>query len=159
MLEHGDKRFYKKEKSWTIRRNIMNKKGWIKIAEAFASVLIIIGVAIVVVQGGVKGANISEEVYDIEMAISREISLNDSLRSEILITSGTIEWDDFPTQTKNKIIEKTPSGLECVAKICPPESVCLLGEESEANIYVHSIFVFSTLTNYNPRIVKLFCNY
>ena len=46
MLEHGDKRFYKKEKSWTIRRNIMNKKGWIKIAEAFASVLIIIGVAI-----------------------------------------------------------------------------------------------------------------
>ena len=96
---------------------------------------------------------------DIEVSISREIRLNESLRGEILGTSGTIDWNDFPSQTKNKIIDKTPKGLECVAKICPPGSACLLEEESEKNIYAHSILIFSTLTNYNPRIVKLFCNY
>jgi len=137
----------------------MNNKGWIRIAEAFVSVLIVIGAAIVVIKGGLQGDDISEKIYDVEMSISREIRLNESLRSEILGTSGTIDWNDFPSQTKNKIIDETPRGLECIAKICPPESICLLEEESEKNIYAHSTLIFSTLTNYNPRIIKLFCNY
>jgi len=137
----------------------MNKKGWIRIVEAFVSVLIVIGAAIIIAKGGIQVTDMSEEVYEIEMSILREISLNNTLRNEILGTVGTIEWDNLPSQTKNKIIDRTPSALECVAKICGSGSMCLLEEESEKNIYVHSISVFSTLTAYNPKIVKLFCTY
>ena len=137
----------------------MNNKGWIRIAEAFVSVLIVIGAAIVVINGGIQGDDISEKIYDIEISISREIRLNESLRGEILETSGIIDWNDFPSQTKNKIIDKTPKGLKCIAKICPLESACLLEEESEKNVYAHSTLLTSTLTNYNPRTIKLFCNY
>ncbi len=136
-----------------------NNKGWLRIAEAFTAVLIVIGAAIIVVSGGIQREDISEEVYDVEISILREIQLNNTLREEILGIIGTIELNDFPIETKNKIIDKTPAWLECTAKICPPESTCLLEEESEKNIYAHSILIFSTLTNYNPRIVKLFCNY
>ena len=137
----------------------MNNKGWIRIIEAFFSVLIIIGAGIVVVNLGVQNNDVSEKIYEIEASILREIALNESLRTEITGTSGTIEWQDFPSLTKNKIISKTPEELECVAKICSSESVCLPEEESEEDIYAYSSFIFSTLTNYNPRKIKLFCNY
>ncbi len=134
-----------------------NKKGWIRIAEAFIAVLLVIGAAIIVVGGGIQIEGISEEVYDIEIAILREIQLNNTLRSEILETNGTIEWDGFPSETKNKIIAKTPAWLECEGKICPPESMCLLEEESEKNVYVQSVLITSTLDIFNPRQLKLFC--
>ena len=137
----------------------MDNKGWIRIAEAFVSVLIVIGASILVIKGGIQGDDISEKIYDIEMSILNEIRLNENLRGEIIGTSGIIEWNNFPSQTKNKIIDKTPGGLECTAKICSPESVCLLEGDSEKNIYAYSTLITSTLTNYNPRIIKLFCNY
>jgi hypothetical protein len=129
---------------------MMDKKGWIRIAEAFVSVLIVVGAAMVVVKGGVQTDDISEKIYDIEVAILREIRLNDSLRDEILLTSGIVEWD-------NKVIDKTPDWLECVAKICPPDSECLLIDESEKSVYAHSALITSTLDIFNPRQLKLFC--
>ena len=134
-----------------------NKKGWIRIAEAFIAVLLVIGIAIIVVGGGIQIEGISEKVYDIEISILREIQLNNTLRGEILLTSGTINWTDLPSQTKSKIISKTPNWLECVAQICFPESPCLLGGESEKSIYAQSVLITSTLDTFNPRQLKLFC--
>lgn len=136
---------------------MINKKGWIRIAEAFTAVLLVIGAAIIVVGGGIQREDISEKVYDIEIPVLREIQLNNTLRSEILVTSGTIEWDNLPSGTKKKIIAETPGWLECVAKICPPESLCLLEEESEKSIYVQSILITSTLVTFDPKQLKLFC--
>ena len=149
---------FDKSKMISKKNKKINKKGWIRIAEAFTAVLIVIGAAIIVVGGGmIQREGVSEKVYDIEIPILREIQLNNTLRSEILGTNGTIEWDGFPSGTKDKIIAKTPGWLECVAKICPPESLCLLEEESEKSIYVQSILITSTLDIFNPRQLKLFC--
>ncbi len=137
--------------------NKKNNKGWIRIVEAFIAVLLVIGAAIIVVGGGIQIEGISEKVYDVEISILREIQLNNTLRSEILETSGTIEWDDFPSETKNKIQNRIVSWLECVTKICPPESVCLLEGESEKSIYAQSVLITSTLDIFNPRQLKLFC--
>jgi len=137
--------------------NKKNNKGWIRIVESFIAVLIVIGAAIIVVGGGIQIEGISEKVYDIEISILREIQLNNTLRSEILETNGTIEWDDFPSETKNKIQNKIVSWLECIAKICTPESLCLLEGESEKSIYAQSVLITSTLDTFNPRQLKLFC--
>ncbi len=141
--------------------NKKNKKGWIRIAEAFAAILLVMGAAIIVIGGGgVQKEAASKEVYDVEMSILKEIQLNNTLRSEILATSEVIEWDGFPLfppKTKEKISAKTPELFECVAKICPPEDVCLLVGESEKNVYAQSILITSTLDIFNPRKLKLFC--
>jgi len=94
--------------------NKKNNKGWIRIVEAFIAVLIVIGAAIIVVGGGIQIEGISEKVYDIEISILREIQLNNTLRSEILETSGIIEWDNFPPKTKNKIENRLVSWLKKV---------------------------------------------
>jgi hypothetical protein len=137
-----------------------NKKGWIRIAEAFIAVLLVIGIAIIVVGGGIQREDISEKVYDIEISILREIQLNNTLRSEILLTGEIIKWDDFYAQvpkTKNKIQNKMVNWLECEGKICLPENPCLLGGESEKSIYAQSVLITSTLDIFNPRQLKLFC--
>ena len=134
-----------------------NNKGWIRIAEAFIAVLIVLAAAIIVVGEGIQREDISEKVYDIEIAILMEIQLNNTLRSEILDVSIPLEWGGFPQEIKDKIIAKTPEWLECVAKICSPESTCLWGEEPEKNVYVQSVLITSTLDDFNPRQLKLFC--
>jgi len=140
-----------------INNKKMNKKGWIRIAEAFISVLLVIGAAIIAISGGVQREDASKKIYDIEIPILREIQLNNSLRGEILGTNGIIIWENFPPETKSKITVETPEWLECTAKICPSESTCLLEGESEKNIYVQSVLITSTLGNFNPRQLKLFC--
>jgi len=137
--------------------NKKNNKGWIRIVESFIAVLIVIGAAIIVVGGGIQIEGISEKVYDIEISILREIQLNNTLRSEILETSGIIEWDNFPPKTKNKIENRLVSWLECAAQICPVESPCLLEGEAEKSIYAQSVLITSTLDTFNPRQLKLFC--
>ena len=135
----------------------MNKKGWIRIAEAFISVLLVIGAVIIAISGGMQREDASKKIYDIEIPVLREIQLNNSLRSEILGTNGIIIWENFPPETKSKITAEIPEWLECVAKICPSESPCLLEGESEKNIYVQSLLITSTLNTFNPRQLKLFC--
>lgn len=135
----------------------MDKKGWIRIAEAFVSVLIVVGAAILVIKGGIQTDDMADKIYDIEADILREIRLNNSLRSEILLTSGVVNWTDMPSSTKNRIISKTPNWLDCVGQICFPESECLLINETEKSIYAHSTLITSTTSTYNPRQLKLFC--
>ena len=138
-----------------------NKKGWIRIVEAFVAILIIAGIVLIVIgRDQSQREDSSSATYTSMVAIIREIQLNNTLRGEILGTSGVIEWEGFDSaapQTKAKIIEKTPAYLECVGKICATNDVCLLANSQVKNIYSEDAIISSTLQTYNPRILKLFC--
>ncbi|MDP3986622.1 MAG: hypothetical protein Q8P81_00145 [Nanoarchaeota archaeon] len=141
-----------------------NKKGWIKVTEAFISVLLLVAIMLVAVgKNAPQEDRQSEGTYDSQKIILMEVQLNSTLRNELLSTYGTVEWENFPQNTKNKIIEKTPPRMECTAKICTPEGSCLLSDSSipqsakEENIYTEKIMIASSPTLYNPRVLKLFC--
>ncbi len=140
---------------------MINKKGWIRIIEAFVAILLVAGVVLVVVgRGNFQREDISQIFHDAEFSILREIQLNDTLREEILGTSGTIEWKDFPSQapkTRGKIESRIPSYLECSANICWPSDPCFLAEEQERDVYAESVIITSNLQTFNPRLLKLFC--
>ena len=144
-----------------------NKKGWIKVTEAVVAIILIVAILLVVIEreSPIKSST-NQEIYNIQKAILREIQLTDTLRNEIIGTSGEIEWEALMTetpQTKNKIQEKTPSNFDCVAKICSPSNTCILPEEvipestAEENIYVEKVMITTNLITYNPRVLKLFC--
>lgn len=140
-----------------------NKNGWIKIVEAFTSIMLIAGVLIFIVGSlRLEAQNFSARVYDSEHAILREIQLSNSLRTEILgvSVSSPVEWDSdgFPRDTKAKIIDKTPSNFECAAKLCGIEDVCV-SEVSPVgkDVFVQSVFIGADLDNYSPRKLNLFC--
>jgi hypothetical protein len=134
-----------------------NKKGWIKIVEAFIAILLIGSVALIIISDEVSKDS-SGEINNFENFVLKKIQVNPSLRGYILAEDDLIEWANFPSQVKAAIEDEVPGNLECQAKICPPSSTCLLTEARNTNIYAESIFISTNLDGpLDPRILKLFC--
>ncbi len=138
-----------------------DKTGWIRIVEAFVAILLITGALLIIINKGyIEREDITQEVYDKEIAILREIQLNESLRQEILnVVFLPIDSDNstFPNNVTNKINEKKPVYLECKSIICGINELCDLDEEEPKDIYVQSAIITATTQDYKPRYIKLFC--
>jgi len=145
---------------------IKSKRGWIRLVEVFIAILLLTGVLFVVTSGGnsSKKNTLYIEVSEKELAILRDIELNDTLRAEVLsVDSGNlpIEWEDFDLSglqnVKERITYLTPSNLECVAKICLINTVCIMNGLSDGDVYAKSVIISANSTVYSPRELKLFC--
>ena len=144
----------------------MNKHGWIEIIEAFFAILLVAGVILIMLNKGYfKSNDFSEQVYDIEVSVLREIQTNDTLREDIILAvSGLpedlpVDWDNpnFPQSVKDKIGERTPSGLNCTGKICDIDDACTLGTNLGKDIYTQSVSITATLEEVEYRKLNLFC--
>jgi hypothetical protein len=139
------------------------KKGWIRIIEAFVAILIVAGVLLVTVgEGYINKEDISEKVYNDQIKILREIELDSSLRNDILnleVSIIPVESDepDFPQGLTDKINIRMPNYLECKAKICELEKVCALNSYVEKDVYAQPVAIAADENNYSPRQLKLFC--
>jgi len=132
----------------------------VKIVEAFIALLLIAGVLLIVIDKGyIAKTDISSKVYDAEISILREIELDDNLREDILDSDLPMYWDNelFPQNLKNRIDERTPSYLECKAKICEMDEICTLDKYLNKDIYVQSVVISANLEIYSPRQLRLFC--
>jgi hypothetical protein len=147
----------------------MNKRGWIRIVEAFFSLLLIAGVFLIVYNKGyIGGDDISSRVYDLQLSVLREIELNDNLREQILCTPlpcGSLlpevgiedEDESFPEDVKSKIDERIPDSFICRSKICEINEICELNEYIDKDVYAQSVVIAATLEIYSPRQLKMFC--
>ena len=158
------KKLNKKEKSKIFHYTFLkkNRKGWVRVAEVFIAILLIMGVfSIVIDKDDFQNKDRSSEIYDTQISILRSIELNESLRSDILSVSLPVFWSDFEanglTNLRNEIIDKTSPNLFCEAQICEITSDCLLDTEIQNNIYVENLIISADLDNYSPRKVNLFC--
>jgi len=132
-----------------------NKRGWIRIVEAFIAVLLIAGVLLIVINKGYVGKeDISESVYKSQVAVLREIELDNTLRQKILDVELGAE---VPEDVLDKISNRIPSYLECGSKICGLNEICELEEYPKKDVYAQSVAITATVTDYNPRQLKLFC--
>lgn len=139
-----------------------NKRGWIRIVEAFLAVLLIGAVLVIIInqQNNSQQINPSTGIYNYEVYILRTIELNDSMRDEILTISNPnlpVGWGVFPLDIKNKITNLTLSSLYCQAQICLTNDTCQFELKLSKDVYAQSIFITATNNNYNPRQLKLFC--
>ncbi len=135
----------------------MNKKGWIRIVEAFIAILLVAGVVLTITMGEFIQRKDSSEIYDAQLGMLRDIQVNDILRQAIL-DAPNVDLDDnnFPGGVKTKIETLTPTYLECKAKICAIGVECDM-ELDEEEIYVQSVAIIATSTTYGPKQLKLFC--
>ncbi len=133
-----------------------NKRGWIRIIEAFIAVLLITGVLLFVINKGYIGKrDISEQVYQVQLAVLREIQLNSDLRTQIL--SISLE-EEVPEEVTAKINKRIPDYLNCTSSICNLSSVCPMEEVFiERDIYAQSVAIAAEGEEYGPRQLKLFC--
>ncbi|MCW8966509.1 MAG: hypothetical protein OQK82_07475 [Candidatus Pacearchaeota archaeon] len=141
----------------------MNNKGWIRIVEAFFSLLLITGVLLIVINKGYIGReDISQEVYDLQISVLREIELNDDLRHKILeINESSLPVEDnnstFPQAVKDKIDERMPNYFICRSKICDINAICELSQYIEEDVYAQPVAITANLEIYSPRKLVLFC--
>ena len=135
-----------------------DKRGWVRIVEAFVAVLLIAGITLVILDKGYIGkSDISEGVYTQQEAILREIQLNNTLRGEILgATPLPVNWSNFPSLLITKL-QEMPSYLECEGEICSINEDCVFSKTIEKDIYVRSVAITSAQGNYDARQLKMFC--
>lgn len=133
-----------------------NKRGWIKIVEAFIAIMLVAGVLLFVINKGYIGkADISDRVYQAQLSILREIELDDNLRTQILNAdlNGTV-----PQEVLDKINQRKPDYLTCVAKICKMDVICESDEiPLDKDIYAQPVAITTDSTSFDPRQIKLFC--
>lgn len=146
-------------------RYMQNKRGWVKIVEAFVSIMLIAVVLLIIFNKGyIGGEDISIEVYESQLAILKEISIEDNLRSQILIVPEEnlpISWENFEAQglleVKNKIISRAPEYLTCQAKLCKLDEICELDFFLEEDVYAQPRAIVADEEVFSPRQLKLFC--
>ena len=133
-----------------------NKRGWIKIVEAFFAILLIIGVSLVVLSNNLsRESDSSQQFYDLEVSVLREIQLDDALRDDILYTTPLPSIPSEAVQLK--INASVPEYLHCQSRICELDLPCELNNPLKKNIFAQSEAISSNLTDYSPKQLKLFC--
>jgi hypothetical protein len=146
-----------------LNKIVSDKRGWIKVVEAFFAVVLIGAVLILVIEGNAESdGDISSGIYKDELAMLRAVQLNDSLRASVLgISDASLPLSlndlEFPSDVRAKTEEKKPSYLICNAKICEIDQECAIENAADANIYVSKATIFANLTVYNPRKIVLSC--
>ncbi len=143
---------------------MVNKRGWIKLVEAFFALMLVAGVLlflfteVFVTEGG------GGEIYEWEIAMLREISFNDSLREAVVSVSSEelpVRWENFSgdlEQVKNSINKLTPGYLVCEAMVCEVESLCVLEDDLNGkSIYTKSKIIAIGQGDYSPKKFKIFC--
>src|SRR3972149_8332461 len=131
---------------------IKNKRGWIRVVEAFVAVLLIGGVIILAVSQNDDGqdAEISAGVYEDQASMLNAVQSNETLRNSILGINGTIlplgiNDSGFPADVNAKLEEKNPGYLLCDAKICLLEQECVIENTASSDVYASQATIFANL--------------
>ena len=145
-----------------IRLKKRNKRGWIKIVEAFIAILMIVSVlTVIVMKDLVTRDDGSDNIYEEEFYILQKIQINSSLRADILeLSTLPLESTDpsFPFE-EDSVLNSTALGtFNCTFKICVPNQGCVLNNfPEEQEVFGKSVIINSDLNTYNPRELGLFC--
>ncbi|MEK6926529.1 MAG: hypothetical protein AABW50_04595 [Nanoarchaeota archaeon] len=135
------------------------KRGWIKIVESFAAILLIAGVFLVVLQKGyIAKEDPADKIYEAELAVLRGIQSNETLRQIVLAVPEPLPSNSSNfAEIKNKINYDIPNYLQCETLICEINGSCTFYLQSDKDVYARAVTISSTLNEYKPRQLKLFC--
>jgi len=141
-----------------------NKRGWVRLLEAFIAIVLLTSVLVVVSKTNSSPRNeLQERISIIQTSIIRDIQLNEELRAAILSVNvaDPVEWEDFETSglsgVKERIEKLAPKDMECSAQICEINNPCSLKDVSKKEVYAKSGIISADLNTYSPRQIKMFC--
>ena len=133
----------------------MNKKGFLRIAEATISIVIIAGVLFLFFSQAreAEKPDLSEMARD----ILEEISRSSLFRERILdYNANSDPPGDIPQEIEDYVGGRIPGGyLNYKIRICDVNSACGI-EYVEAEVYSAERLVSSTLNNLNTKKIRLF---
>ncbi|MDP3966613.1 MAG: hypothetical protein Q8Q04_03715 [archaeon] len=136
-----------------------NKKGWIKIVEAFLAVVFLLGILMIILTqyhySDEEKSLLEENNYEILVGIETNISLRNSAFTASLPSYSN--ESGFPLNLKTYLDKNMLKNEFCFLYICSLDDVCLLKEEINKDVYSSEILLFSSTSSYSPRKLKVFC--
>jgi len=124
-----------------------NKKGWMRIIEAFIAILLIMTVMLVVIQRQRSGTNVASEIETRQKSILTLVSGDELLRSEIL--SGVL------TKTSQKVDYLLPPSYNYSMRLCLISDICGLNFTIPGEVYSQETLITANLTYKSPVPIKL----
>ncbi len=130
---------------------MVNKKGFIRIAEVMVAITLILGVILIVYKNRApeqKTPDFTETARD----ILREISVKENLRNEIMMAQSDIT---LMTNTISFINNSLPSYIFFELRACVASSAC--GQSVyRGNVYSAERIIGADTNNFNPVKLRLF---
>jgi hypothetical protein len=134
-----------------------NKKGWMKIVEAFLAILLLMGILLVILGGDEVKFEKGKLINQAQADFLHNIQINNSFRIEVLqLNNLPINSNDtgFPSDLKSYFLEEFQN---CFMNICLPFDECTLDFETKGEIYSKEILINSYANIYSPKKVKIIC--
>jgi len=131
-----------------------NKKGWLKIVEAFVAIMLILATLLILLGRQESDSGLEREITLLQTNLLSSISKDDNLREEILSSASLIKTNEY-------ISKNIPSWLDYKIQVCEIDNVCALtGVDSkvlaEKQIYSQNILILATSQNADSKQLKLF---
>ncbi|MFA6023440.1 MAG: hypothetical protein WC781_05115 [Candidatus Pacearchaeota archaeon] len=131
---------------------MVNKKGWIRIVEAFIAIMLIAAVMTFVYVQKVQKTDPSEELREKEKIILQNIASDDELRLAVVNNNLILINDTIKKYLSQEYI--------FIFKICNISEICQLEKTSsyytKNDIIAEDVTISATLTNYSLKKLKLF---
>ena len=124
-----------------------NRRGWLRIVEAFIGVLIVMSVLLILMTRQ-DDTDQEGEILKIERHILDQVSQSEALREEVL--RGDLSTVEILVE------ESLPEDYSYVVKTCNVGEICALNFYVDAEVYTEEVLITSTLETYSPMILKLF---
>jgi hypothetical protein len=131
---------------------MVNKKGYLRIVEAFIAIMLIAGVMGFIFVQQNKSNNQSDEIHHIERIILEKISNDNELRQAVL--------DDDINKLNETIGVFIPTDYTYTFRICEIKDICGLERANDYytknEIASEEVSISSTLETYNPKKIRIF---
>lgn len=129
---------------------VMNKRGWIKVFEAVAAIMLVTSIVLVLYSKQSKSEDISGYVYGLQAKVLSDIALKPELREAV--------FENESEKLENFTSEKIPRNLNFEIKICAldPSDHCKMSTYTEKDVYANDVILSSNIITYNPKKVRLF---
>jgi len=139
---------------------VKNKKGWIKIAEAFLAILLLTTVLLIIITGQDVKEEKGKIMNQMQGDFLRRIQLNEEYREDILMTEEETlpvnSSDGFRLSDLNHLIHEEFED-SCFLNICLPEDPCEVEIEGNYEVYTKDILITCNKDIYSPKKVKFVC--
>ena len=104
---------------------IKNKKGFLRILEAFIAIMLIAGVLAFIYMNNVQKPNKNEVAETLVKVILEDIQSNPDLRTAVLAnpSNGDSNWNTINNEIKS-LVDKSDVKYNYAFKICPLDAIC-----------------------------------
>ncbi len=140
-------------------RILVNKKGWIKVVEAFMAIVFLLGFVMIVLMVYNSSEKDANSLQKNNLVILNAIETQNNLRSEVFSASLPSYSNDsgFSPVLKSYLVNNSLYGENCSLYICSQTDICNFNENVAGNVYSSEVLLFANSSSYSPRKLKIFC--